>query len=506
MKFWNRKQKQKQAILQRRFESATVERLTADWILSTFSISDEIKQDLETLRNRSRDLEQNSDIARRYLSLVETNIVGKGFQLLVPAELADLKFKFEQWANSADIRGILSWPDLQRYIVRSVARDGEIFVQLVRDTSRPSGLALNIIEADAIEHSRNETWNRIYNGVELSETGEPIAYHYKSGATYKRIPASDMIQISRFGRIGQTRGFPWLAGSMRSIRMLDKYQESELVASRLASCKSGFYQQSLPGREFVADGATQSGAPITDAAPGVFEILPPGWDFKSYDPNHPTTQYGDFVRAILRQIAGGLNVSYGSLSGDYSDSNYSSSRIGLDLEKEHFLTLQSWFSNCFLSAVFSEWLRMANAVGEISVQEKQMAETSAAWIGKRFPYINPCDDLAAIEKEINLGLKSPSQAAAEKGESYSQIQTQIRADKELSAVGGATDLQTTALNGAQISSMVQVLTAAAKGELPAESVAPILSASFPSLSKDEINAISKPLLNFKVADEPDAKG
>ena len=57
----------------------------------------------------------------------------------------------------------------------------------------------------------------------------------------------------------------------------------------------------------------------------------------------------------------------------------------------------------------------------------------------------------------------------------------------------------TALNGAQISSLVDIVSQAAVGSLPVETVKQIINASFPTLTDAAIDAILAPLLNFKPA-------
>ena len=70
--------------MSRLFKAAKQDRLTADWLSFGGDINQELKSQLSTLRVRARELEQNSNIARRFLSLCETHIVGpEGFTLQV---------------------------------------------------------------------------------------------------------------------------------------------------------------------------------------------------------------------------------------------------------------------------------------------------------------------------------------------------------------------------------------------------------------------------------------
>lgn len=58
------------------------------------------------------------------------------------------------------------------------------------------------------------------------------------------------------------------------------------------------------------------------------------------------------------------------------------------------------------------------------------------------------------------------------------------------------DVAATALNGAQIASLVDVIQQVAAGQLPVDSARPILQAAFPTLSIDVINQIVQPVVNF----------
>jgi len=74
-------------IVKRAFYAAQKNRLSADWSTSTTSIIQDIRAGAKALRTRARDLAQNNDIAKRYINLVRTNVVGNhGFTLQVKAK------------------------------------------------------------------------------------------------------------------------------------------------------------------------------------------------------------------------------------------------------------------------------------------------------------------------------------------------------------------------------------------------------------------------------------
>lgn len=65
------------------------------------------------------------------------------------------------------------------------------------------------------------------------------------------------------------------------------------------------------------------------------------------------------------------------------------------------------------------------------------------------------------------------------------------------AAAGADNVAATALNGAQIASLVEIIQQVAQGQLPLASAKPILQASFPTLSPEVIDRIVKPVATFE---------
>ena len=503
----------------RAYSAAKIDRLTADWIMSPLSANEEIRGGLDVIRKRARELERDVDWVRRYLSMLEANIVGRGFALKVEGDGGErIQKLFTEWADRSDVCGRLSFADRQRLMIRTAGRDGEGLDRILRGSSYPHGMALQMLESDYIDHEKNATLsdgNRIVMGVEVDQRLSEVAYHMFAshpgdsiasvGQRVSRVSARDIIHVYRAERPGQVRSVSWMASSMQGLNMLRGYMEAELVASRTAACKMGFYKIP-PGEDYGGDGKDASGAPISDATPGSFEQMPTGWEFQSFDPQHPTSQFPFFVKSILRQIAGGLNVAYNNFANDLDGVSYSSIRSGTIEEREQWIVYQDWFARSYLRPIYTAWLEMAALSGVISADDAETYKYADKWTGRRWPWVDPQSDIAAKKEEIALGLTSPSEIAREQARDYQAIQKQIsddnakREENNLAPISAGTAdaaVQDTALNGAQITSLVAVMTAAASGQLPVESVGPILKASFPSLDDKEIATITKPLKSFK---------
>lgn len=457
------KRKEPQRI--RTYNAARVDRLTADWVMSHTSANAELKYGaLPAVRSRARDLERNNPLARKYLLMCEANIVGQSFALKINSEdtkAREVEAAFFKWLDRADVTGRYSAGDLQRAAVRLTARDGELFTRLYKSSEFPDGLGVQLLEADFVNDQCEQAYNgnTTVMGVSLDRYGREVAFSvydqhpgdigFGGGAGLKTswVTADKIIHTFVSERPGQTRAPSWMAASMMSIRMLDGYREAELVAARIASCKMGFYK--IPaGDDFTADGTTTDGAPVSDASPGSFERMPSGWDFTSYDPTHPAGNFAPFCKDIERDIANGFGVAYSNLANDLEAVNYSSIRAGTIEEREMWKVKQQWFANAFLRPLYRAWLSMAvlNGTVKLTTKQEEFFSVSDVWTGRRWDWVDPSNDIQALKEQVALGITSPSQIAAERGQNFAQVTKQIEADNALRVDAGLAPFGTAAVD------------------------------------------------------------
>lgn len=112
-----------------------------------------------------------------------------------------------------------------------------------------------------------------------------------------------------------------------------------------------------------------------------------------------------------------------------------------------------------------------------------------------------------VRQEENLKPVDGGETPYLQQQNYSLADLALRskqAKAKAEANDDGTDVQSLAMNGAQVSSLLALVTAAAAGEIPAESAKGAISVAFPSLSESEINAIVNPLASFKPTPVPAA--
>lgn len=446
----------------RSYTAAVMNRLSQSWKAPITSADLEAYIALSILRARSRELARNNDYAKKFLSMCVTNMVGpKGIILQNRAKNPDgsqdrraNNIIEEAWKDfgqkgicTAD--GKMSFLQAQALFVQTVARDGEILVRKVRGYDNKYRFALQFIEADCLDETLNRSipgQNEIRMGVEVDVWARPVAYYLRkahpgdymfggiaSAYEYERVPAGDIVHAYIPERPRQTRGIPWMHTAMTRLNMVGEYEDAELVAARVGASKMGFFTKSEQNPiSYMGDDKDDKGDIITEAEPGTFEQLPPGYDFKAFDPDHPVTNYGTFIKCVLRGIASGLGVSYNSLASDLEGVNYSSLRDGKIEERDNWRLLQAWMIGSFLNEIFSEWLRMAMLNGNIKLPyEKYDKFNAPKWQPRGWQWVNPQKDQEASVTAINQGLKTRTAVLSEQGEDFEDTLDQLAAEQKL---------------------------------------------------------------------------
>lgn len=211
--------------------------------------------------------------------------------------------------------------------------------------------------------------------------------------------------------------------------MLDGYIEAELVAARTGAAKMGFLKYTDPS----AFEAPDPEKPIRiDASPGTIETLQPGLEFQEWSPEHPTAAFPDFVKAVLRQVATGLRVSYNALANDLEGVNYSSMRSGLLIERDMWRVYQEWWIARFLQPVYEAWLSTALLAGGLKLDSRDPRKfNEVRWQPRGWAWVDPEKDVNASVIAISNGLASRTEVLAEKGLDPEEVFERLSEEKDL---------------------------------------------------------------------------
>lgn len=460
--FRRKKKPTKQA---RAFAAAQYNRLVNDWMASSASIDSELRGALKTLRVRTRDLCRNNDYAKNALRAIQNNVVGQGIRMQSQvmrqrgrgAGVLDEKVNSQierEWARwckkeTCHTGGTLSFAAIERMLATNAAESGDIFVRLIK---KPFGkgripLALEVIEADQLDEEYSaalDNGNTVRFGIEFDSWHRPIAYWFQTrhpgdyaftGMVDKgriRVPASDVIHLFLPTRPGQSRGFSWFASAIMRMHQLNGFEEAEVIKARAQASIMGFIKS--PEGDTMVDGV-QDKQRVSSFEPGTIETLLPGEEFEGFTPNSPGGQYEPFMRAMLRAFAAGIGVSYETLSRDYSQSNYSSSRLALIDDRDNWRVLQSWMIENFHTRVFEAWLDMAWASGVLDlpnyVGNEAMYQDSVRWIPRGWSWVDPLKEINAYKEAVRSGFMTLSDVHATTGADFDEVMAQRRREVDM---------------------------------------------------------------------------
>lgn len=478
-RIFQRRQSQRRVVHRGRssrfMDAAKQDALNAGWATVNYSADAVLRRELPRVRARSRYLAVNDPYYVQFLSLARQNVVGPdGIRLQMRviervladgAEVSDaranklIEMAWKRWGKrrSASYNQMDCWHAIEQMVLSSVARDGEMFIRIRRGVKNGYGYALELIEPDHVLVTHNEDLGggaQIRMGIEVDVSGRVLAYHVTErhpGDTIlglqktmrtQRIPADQMIHVFLRERVTQSRGVPWGVSSMARSKMLDGYEQAELVAARAGASKMGFiiekdgevYQGDEKG--YDADGNEVT---ITDFDAGTFERLGEGLDVKLFDPQHPSAAFEMFTKRILRGISAGMGVGYNKLANDYEGVNYSSLRESNLSERDHWRCVQRWLIEQLHDEVFPSWLEMALTTGTIPLPIARLEKFNAPhWRPRGWQWVDPLKEMTAARSAIELGLDSRTSIAAAQGRDVEEIMQDLARENALAEKYGIT--------------------------------------------------------------------
>lgn len=437
-------------------------RSMSEWVTTSGDADSDIFPDLETIRDRSRDLSRNAPIAVGAINTKVTNVIGTGLKL---QSRIDSKFigltddqatewesnterEFKLWAETkeCDIERTLTYYEIQELVYRSVLVSGDVFVLLpmIKRASVPYSTKIQLVEADRVSNPNNNSDTDTFSGgIERDQHGAPIKYHIIKGHPGNKVSKNMEWQaIDAFGkktgrrnvlhlyqklRPGQTRGIPDLAPVIEMLKQLSQYVETEMMASVVSAMFTVFVKTEndlgLQSMEPTAETGAKSSDKDFKLSSGAILDLAPGESIESANPGRPNISFDPFILAILRQVGVALELPFEILIKHFTAS-YSAARAAT-LEASRFYTgRRRWITSNFCMPTYEAWLTEAVSIGRINAPgflndaAIRAAYLSADWIGPPRGQIDPVKENKADEISEDRGWKTAAQNTAERGNDF----------------------------------------------------------------------------------------
>ena len=442
------------------------------WMYYGGSAKEDIEDNIDVLRQRSRDAYMGIPVATAALKTMRTNVIAGG---LTPSPQIDAEYlgftddeaealqtqiirEFSLWADTpiCDAERIDNFYQLQQLAFLSYLMNGDTVVLLpVKEAvGQPYSLRVKLIEADRIcspdgfdrttpcEVDGHKV-EQIIQGVETDKDGMIIAYWISNTHPLSDMntipPQQEWIRVEAYGqktgrrnvlhvmnreRIGQKRGVPILAPVLEALKQLGRYTDAEITAAVISSMFTVFIKSQTAsdappiGEMLPEDQQIDSADPSSiELGPGAIMSLNPGEEAQFADPKHPNTGYDAFTNAVIKQICAALEMPEEVVFKLFTTS-YSAARGALN---EFWRTCQmqrDWFKDDFCKPIYEQWFTEAvargriNAPGFFSDPARAKAYMQCIWNGPARTNLNPKDEVEAAVMRIDAGFSTATEETA----------------------------------------------------------------------------------------------
>jgi len=462
------------------------------WQPTLWSPDNEINIYRDRIVSRSRDLVRNDGWAAGAVTRILDNAVGaiyrpifkpdyrylqmitgiKGFD----AEWADeyaryMNAMWRTWANDVG-----RWCDFERkHTVSQLLRiglrhkliDGDNLVLMHYDTSRLGygraqfATAVQLIDPDRLSNPQQVyDMANIRGGVELDYSGAPVAYHIRKAhqgdwwsgektMTWDRIPRETSwgrpIVIHDFDsdRAGQHRGSGIFTPIIQRLKMLIKYDESEVEAAIL-NAVFGAFIESPYDPAMVEEGLTGGDGlgVYQEERIGFHEdrrltlqngvglpIMFPGEKINTVNAARPNSNFAAFESAVLRNVTAATGLSTQQVTQDWSDVNYSSARAAmleawktLSRRRHDFATGTAGpIASCFVEEVHSLG-GVPLPAGAPEFVEARTAYSQAKWMGPGRGWVDPVAEKKGAILGLDAGMSTLEKEVGDsEGEDWEEV-------------------------------------------------------------------------------------
>ena len=450
----------------------TTKKSLRGWMYYGGSSKEDIEDNVNILRQRSRDAYMGIPTAAAALKTLRTNVIAGG---LLPAPQIDSEFlnlsaeeteklqadilrEFYLWADTetCDADGIDNFYKLQKLAYLSQLMNGDVLIllQTKEQINQPYKLNLRIVEADRVcSPNRMDVLtpctvngykvHRIVQGIETDADGVTIAYwicnqHPLSNDSFgepikwerveargKKTGRRNALLIMDRERAGQLRGVPILAPVLEAIKQLGRYTDAEITAAVLSSMFTVFVKSAsstniAPFGEMLSpeeqiDALDQS---TIELAPGAILSLNPGEEVQFADPKHPNTGYDVFTNALIKQIGAALEIPPEVMFKQFTTS-FSAARGALNEFWRTCTMHRDSFVDMFCQPIYEEWFSEAvargriNAPGYFSDPIIKKAYTGCMWNGPARTNLNPVQEVNAAIQRVNAGFSTAQDETAQ---------------------------------------------------------------------------------------------
>lgn len=487
------------------------DRSLATWAPPIQSVDADIIPDKHMADARVADLSRNDGYVQNGMEINRNSIVGSMYMLNAKPELKVLGINDETWATELQeeveakftlgAESVNCWLDASRKLsftgiirmgIGSVAATGELLaaIEWLRSSERPFRTAVQMLDPNRLETPFHRLPDEnVRGGVQMDRYGAPVGYWIRdnparglayplgNGMDEPRFIAArkpwgrrQIVHIVEQKRPHQTRGISDMVAGLMETKIAKQFRKVTLQNAVTGAMFAATIESELPPEAVYAQlgagnvkpgvAAAQFGTDYLQAvaayaakAKGLqidgikIPHLFPGTKFQLRPVGTPGGVGQEFEQSLIRYTAALLGISYEQLSKDYSKTNYSSMKGGINETFKFMMSRKKAVADMLATIIYMLWFEEMIGRGAIEAMkyskapnfyEPLMAEAycQCDWIGASRGQIDELKETQAAILRIRSGLSTWEDELGRLGKDWRKVFQQLeREQKELEARG-----------------------------------------------------------------------
>lgn len=458
------------------------------------------------MNRRVRDLVRNTAQGKRVRFAFQDLVVGTGFQTFAwpfaPQEMFQivtelerleegdlgprLQFAlesddlYEEWSSDPkqfDIENRLSRPEMERMaMAETVVAGNSLIIRCFRPDYKIVPLCYQIIEREQLDESMDrpasENENKILNGIEFNKSNQAVFYHILvdhpddsfggqgssllgsgvskgSGTQRLKIAADRVIDLALYDRPSSSVGASWYDSTGQTTWDRDNYMGSEIRSAAVdaaiavvAKLKNGDKYGAFGFGDGTDDEDEHGNRSFKIGQSPVAATLDIDESLEIVRSSRPNKDAPSFLKLLDRDQAGGLGLSYYTLTGDYESTSFSSARGAKIDEDGHIEPMKNWFATHVALRMRRDFNAIAAATGmfrslrpaEFKANERTYQRFDA--IGNGRDLLDPFKEGEARTARMRTGISTFKEECAKRNKHWIKVLMQLAIEKKIKAMFG----------------------------------------------------------------------
>lgn len=458
---------------------------------------------------RSADLMRNDGYVQAGGNINQNSIVGSFYMLNCKPEMNALGLKDETWETEfqeeveskytlssegpncwLDAAGKLTGTQMIRMSIMSVVLMGEDLTasEWIREPGRPFKTAFQCIDPIRLRQPLTKIPDgNTRGGVQMDNNGKVTGYwiskNTAQGYSWTNVLEDEPVliparkpwgrklinHIVESSRPHQTRGLSDMVAGLMETKMARQFRKITLQNAITGAMYAATVESELPPDVVYqslgagGDAGTLANAWISQYLQGIgaymkrgrgvqldgvkIPHLYPGTKLQLRPVGTPGGIGQDFEASLLRYLSALLGCSYEELSRDYTNTNYSSMKGGLNSSNKFMMARKKFVADRKASFMFQNWFEeQANTGGLETMKYSKLpnlyeplmmeAYTSCEWIGASRGQIDELKETQAAVMRVDNNLSTYELELGRLGQDWRKVFKQIKREKELVAAYG----------------------------------------------------------------------